>query len=99
MLDSYGRESPRVAIGEIHIFDWQELASYYGQELDELHLPFNFRLLGIPWQAQAIRAGRRFAWNGLPPEPGRTMCWAITMSRDWPHDIGHAQPGQQPCCS
>jgi glycosidase len=54
LLDSYDGDRPRLAIGEIHIFDWQEWASYYGQNLDELHLPFNFRLLGIPWQAQAI---------------------------------------------
>jgi alpha-glucosidase len=55
LLDSYSTERPRVAIGEIHIFDPQVWASYYGADLDELHLPFNFGLLGIAWQAHTIR--------------------------------------------
>lgn len=67
LLDGYGQERPRVAIGEIHIFDWQEWASYYGQSLDELHLPFNFRLLGVPWQAQAIRQAVDSLEQVLPP--------------------------------
>lgn len=55
LLDSYGTESPRIAIGEIHVFDWKEWASYYGSNLDELHLPFNFGLLGIEEGGQDIR--------------------------------------------
>jgi alpha-glucosidase len=54
LLDSYSTESPRMAIGEIHVFDWKEWASYYGANLDELHMPFNFGLLGAAWKAQAI---------------------------------------------
>jgi len=45
----------RVGIGEIHVFDWPKWASYYGQQLDELHLPFNFGLLGIDWDARQVR--------------------------------------------
>ncbi|MGZ6387970.1 MAG: alpha-amylase family glycosyl hydrolase [Ktedonobacterales bacterium] len=56
MLDSYSAESPRVTIGEIHIYDPVEWATYYGANLDELHLPFNFGLLRAKWTAQAIRA-------------------------------------------
>jgi len=45
----------RCGIGEL----WMPLSRwvlYYGQGGDELHLPFNFRLMGLPsWQAQAIR--------------------------------------------
>jgi glycosidase len=55
LLDSYSAGRPRVAIGEIHIFDFAEWASYYGAQLDELHLPFNFTMLGAKWQAQDIR--------------------------------------------
>lgn len=55
LLDSYSAVRPRVSIGEIHIFEWAEWASYYGAELDELHMPFNFSLLGIEWRAQAVR--------------------------------------------
>jgi alpha-glucosidase len=46
----------RAGIGEIHVFDWPKWASYYGQQLDELHLPFNFGLLGIEWDAAEVRA-------------------------------------------
>ncbi len=55
LLDAYSAERPRYSVGEIHIFDWELWASYYGQNLDELHMPFNFALLNVPWQAQAIR--------------------------------------------
>ncbi|WP_394827441.1 alpha-amylase family glycosyl hydrolase [Pendulispora albinea] len=53
VLEAYGREDPRVAIGEIYEFDWSAWASYYGVDLDELHMPFNFGLLGIAWKASA----------------------------------------------
>ena len=56
LLESYGPERSRVAIGEIHIFDYPEWATYFGAELDELHLPFNFGLLGVQWNATAVRA-------------------------------------------
>jgi alpha-glucosidase len=55
LLDAHGRERPRVSIGEIHLFELREWVSYYGAELDELHMPFNFTLLGIPWTAAAVR--------------------------------------------
>ncbi len=46
----------RCAIGEL----WgplDEWVKYYGEEGDELHLPFNFRLMdGMSWNAQQIRA-------------------------------------------
>lgn len=54
LLDAYSAESPRVSVGEIHIFDWPKWASYYGEQLDELHMPFNFALLNVEWRAQAI---------------------------------------------
>jgi alpha-glucosidase len=55
LLDTFSTQSPRMSVGEIHIFDWKEWASYYGQNLDELHMPFNFALLNVPWQAKAVR--------------------------------------------
>ncbi|MEA3376945.1 MAG: alpha-amylase family glycosyl hydrolase [Chloroflexota bacterium] len=55
ILDSYNHQRPRVSIGEIHIFDWEEWVSYYGENLDELHMPFNFALLNVNWDAQAVR--------------------------------------------
>ncbi len=53
ILDTYS--PPRYSVGEIHIADWKEWATYYGQKNDELHMPFNFALLVAPWKAAAIR--------------------------------------------
>jgi glycosidase len=53
ILDSY--QPPRYSVGEIHIFEWEKWASYFGKNNDELHMPFNFALLVAPWNAAAIR--------------------------------------------
>jgi alpha-glucosidase len=52
VLDGY--DPARVSIGEIHIDDPDEWARYYGAALDELHLPFNFRMLYASWDAGTI---------------------------------------------
>ena len=51
VLDEY---NDLFSVGEIHIFDWDEWAIYYG-EGDELHMPFNFSLVWSDWDAGAIR--------------------------------------------
>jgi alpha-glucosidase len=53
LLEEY--EPPRMAFGEMHVFDWSELGSYYGEDLDELNMPTNFGLLQAPWTASGIR--------------------------------------------
>jgi alpha-glucosidase len=53
LVDSY--EPGRVVIGEAHSGDWEEWAGYYGRELDELHFPFNFGLVGGADRASAVR--------------------------------------------
>jgi glycosidase len=55
LLDSYSAERPRVSIGEIHVFEWDVWSRYYGAQLDELHLPFNFGLLATDWSGRAVR--------------------------------------------
>jgi alpha-glucosidase len=55
LLDGYSADRPRMSIGEVHIFDREEWASYYGRDLDELHMPFNFQLLNVPWHATSVR--------------------------------------------
>lgn len=52
LLDAYDE---RVMIGEIYL-PVPRLMHYYGESLDEAHLPFNFQLVLLPWDAQAIRA-------------------------------------------
>jgi alpha-glucosidase len=43
----------RLLIGEIYL-PIERLVAYYGRDLAELHLPFNFALLNAPWQARTI---------------------------------------------
>jgi alpha-glucosidase len=50
VLDSYG---DRLLIGEIYL-PFDQLATYYGQDLKGAQLPFNFHLMLCPWNADAI---------------------------------------------
>ena len=54
VLDAYPHDP--VSVGEIHIFDLPEWAAYYGEHLDQIHMPFNFHLMVTPWEAASIRA-------------------------------------------
>lgn len=45
----------RVAIGETYFDTPEELMTYCGAALDELHLPFNFSLINLPWDAARFR--------------------------------------------
>jgi glycosidase len=56
LLDAYSRDHERFAVGEIHLYDWDAWVRYYGENLDELHMPFNFALLRPAWEARAVRA-------------------------------------------
>ncbi|WP_328347679.1 alpha-amylase family glycosyl hydrolase [Streptomyces violaceus] len=67
LLDSYGGTTSRIAIGEVHVFDWDEWAGYYGPELDELHMPFNFGLLQTKWDAAKVTELVREVELALPP--------------------------------
>ena len=67
ILNHYSTTHPRLTIGEVHIFDRQVWASYYGTDLDELHMPFNFDLISVAWNAQAIRRSVETLEKHLPP--------------------------------
>lgn len=57
----------RVLIGEIYK-PVEELVSYYGANLDEVHLPFNFNLITLPeWSAAAVRDLVERYERALPP--------------------------------
>ena len=62
LLDEYSADGEdRIALGEMHIYDRGEWASYYGRaradgSLDEMHLPINFALLKADWSAAGVRA-------------------------------------------
>jgi alpha-glucosidase len=55
VLDRYNGDWPRVTIGEVHIFELDEWVTYYGNKLDEIHMPFNFRLLYSQWEAKIVK--------------------------------------------
>jgi len=54
VLDTYPQDA--VSVGEIHIFDLPEWASYYGEAFDQLHMPFNFHLMAAEWNVPSVRA-------------------------------------------
>jgi alpha-glucosidase len=52
VMDEYDE---RVMIGELYL-PIDQLVTYYGEEESEAHLPFNFQLVGAPWDAAHIRS-------------------------------------------
>jgi glycosidase len=63
IADEYG---DRVLIGEIYL-PFDRLVRYYGAALDEVQLPFNFALIGAPWDARSLAALIRRYEAALPP--------------------------------
>ena len=79
VLDEFG---DRVLIGEIYL-PYERLVAYYGTHPDRpgAHLPFNFRLLLVPWQAGEIMAAI-------------TAYEAVLPAHGWPNWVlgNHDQP-------
>ena len=55
----------RVIIGEIYL-PIEKLMTYYGENSDGIHLPFNFMLMSLPWKSQLIAASINEYENALP---------------------------------
>jgi alpha-glucosidase len=64
LMDQYDE---RVLIGEIYL-PIQRLVSYYGASGDGAHLPFNFQLITLPWNARQIAAAISEYEGMLPPD-------------------------------
>lgn len=56
----------RVGIGETYLMNPADIAPFYGENLDGLHVPFNFTLLHVPWQAAAFRRAISRYYAALP---------------------------------
>lgn len=56
-----------VTIAEIEAMPWEDWAAYYGTALDGMHLPFPFRLLETPWQADLLRGEFQALYAAMPP--------------------------------
>ncbi|MBN2359666.1 MAG: DUF3459 domain-containing protein [Deltaproteobacteria bacterium] len=63
VFDSYPE---RLMVGEIYL-PVERLVTYYGRNLDEAHLPFNFQLIRLPWQASTIKQAIDRYQSLLPP--------------------------------
>lgn len=64
VLDEYDE---RMMVGEIYLPN-EELVKYYGRNDDECHLPFNFQLINLDWDARAIRTAVDAYEDVLPPD-------------------------------
>ncbi|TYL93424.1 DUF3459 domain-containing protein [Bradyrhizobium rifense] len=67
IADSYGARGlgERVLIGEIYL-PVDRLMHYYGRERPGVHLPFNFQLIDMPWDARTLAAAITFYEAALP---------------------------------
>lgn len=65
VLDSHGE---RLLIGEVYL-PVERLVAYYGENCCGAQLPFNFQLIGLPWDAAQIKRAVD-AYEGLLPEGG-----------------------------
>ena len=64
VVDAYGE---RILIGELYL-PIDRMVRYYGEQLDEIHLPFNFQLVLMPnWEASAIQQIVDAYAGTLPP--------------------------------
>jgi alpha-glucosidase len=63
VMDGYAE---RVMIGEIYL-PVDQLVTYYGREQLEAHMPFNFQLVVLPWDARRIAAAVAQYEASLPP--------------------------------
>ncbi len=64
LLDLY---SERVLIGEVYL-PIRQLVAYYGSAQNEAHLPFNFQLITLPWDALKIGAAISEYEGALPAD-------------------------------
>lgn len=64
LLDSYSGN--RVMIGETWLFELDELVKYYGDELDEFQIPYNFMGTVLPWDSGEFRAAISAYFDALP---------------------------------
>jgi alpha-glucosidase len=73
VVDRYGE---RVLIGEIYL-SMERVVRYYGEQLDEVHLPFNFQLVTLPtWEASTVRQVVDAFEDALPP--GAWPNWVLS---------------------
>ncbi len=63
VFDAYGE---RMMVGEIYL-PVERLVTYYGAHGSGVHLPFNFQLINLPWNARTIERAVENYEAALPP--------------------------------
>ena len=89
LLDSYPE---RMAVGEVYLLDPLQVAGYYGEHGDELHLAFNFSFLWQPWEAEAFRGAVDLFEAVLPPQAWPT--WTLSNHDQPRHASRYDQAGR-----
>lgn len=67
MRQLVNRYTERLIIGEIYL-PIQKLVTYYGIDNQGAHLPFNFQLIGLPWNARQISSAIDLYEGALPKD-------------------------------
>ncbi len=67
VVDGHDSERTRVTIAEIHEFDLDAWARYFGADGGGLHMTFNFALMKAPWTAEGIREHVEEIERVVPP--------------------------------
>jgi alpha-glucosidase len=80
----------RLLIGEIYL-PVERLVAYYGHDLYGVHLPFNFALLNVRWDAKCIQS-LIAEYEGALPQGGWPN-WVLG-NHDRPRIAGRVGPGQ-----
>jgi len=76
LLDQWPDGQDRVIIGEMHLYNLERWAAYFGSG-DEMHLPFNFGLLKVQWQPQAVAAHVEGVERTTAAGPGRWPTYVL----------------------
>lgn len=93
VMDEYDE---RVMIGEIYL-PIDKLVTYYGEDNEGTHLPFNFLLVVLPWDARKIEAAVNEYEVPYHRMAGQTGYWEITIIPGWPPGWVKNRQGLQQC--
>jgi len=89
----------RLLIGEIYL-PVERLVAYYGDGGEGVHLPFNFQLVLLPWDARHIDQAIQRYEQALPPFGWPNWVWATTTSRaSRPASAPSRRASPRCCCS
>lgn len=69
-------DPPRILVGETYVYEYSQLATYYGSGVDELNLAFNFPFIFSPFVADELQEAVEATLSVLPEHA--TPVWAAS---------------------